>query len=94
LFDGQKVTVKAWITLRPEDKNLWSTWSDHEDRETTRCISLANYDSIDEELDGAFVDVTGVVRRDATDGGKRLRLAACRDLAIDVTDPATIRKVP
>lgn len=93
-YDGKAVTVEAWITLRHEDKNLWATWQDHENWETTRCISLSNYDSLSEKLDGKRVKVTGVLHADASNGGKLLRLASCRSVAIEVSGPNAIELTP
>lgn len=92
-FEGQEVVVKAWIMLRHEDKNLWATWQDHENWETVHCISLINYDSLDESLDGRYVEVTGVVRSDASKGGSLLRFASCREVAIEVAGPSAIKLI-
>lgn len=92
-FDGKTITVRGWITLRHEDKNLWATWQDHENWETTRCISLVNYDSLNDALDGKYVEVTGVLRKDASNGGTLLRLASCRDVALEVMGPSAVKLV-
>lgn len=92
-FDGQEVVVRAWITLRHEDKNLWATRQDHENWETVHCISLVNYDSLDASLDGRYVEVTGVVRSDASNGGNLLRFASCREVAMEVAGPSAIRLI-
>jgi len=90
-FDGKTITIRGWITLRHEDKNLWATWRDHENWETTRCISIINYDSLDDALDGKYVEVTGVMREDASMGGTLLRLASCRNAAIEVDGPSAVK---
>ena len=92
-FDGQEIVVRAWITLRHEDKNLWATRRDQKSWETVHCISLINYDSLDASLDGRYVEVTGVVRSDASNGGSLLRFASCRELAIEVSGPSAIRVI-
>ncbi|MCX7556715.1 hypothetical protein OS187_07750 [Xanthomonadaceae bacterium JHOS43] len=92
-FEGQEIVVRAWITLRHEDKNLWATRQDHENWETVHCISLINYDSLDPSLDGRYVEVTGVVRSDASNGGNLLRFASCREVAIEVAGPSAIRLI-
>lgn len=92
-FDRKSVTVKAWITLRHEDKNLWATWRDHENWDTTNCLSLVNYDSLDDEMDGKYVEVTGMVIADASNDGAIIRLASCRGAAIEVSGPSAIRPV-
>ena len=92
-FDGQEIVVRAWITLRHEDKNLWATRRDQKSWETVHCISLINYDSLDASLDGRYVEVTGVVRSDASNEGSLLRFASCRELAIEVSGPSAIRVI-
>lgn len=89
-FEGKEVVVRAWITLRHEDKNLWATWQDHENWETMHCISLINYDSLDKSLDGRYVEVTGVVHSDASSGGNLLRLASCREVAIEIVGSSAV----
>ncbi len=89
-FDGQVVVVRAWITLRHEDKNLWATRLDHDNWETTHCLSLVNYDSLDSSLDGQYVEVTGVVHSDASDGGNLLRFSSCREAAIEVAGSSAV----
>jgi len=92
-FDGQTVTLKGWLSLRAEDRNLWATRADHDAWRTDRCISLsmsaAKLDEIS-VLDGRVVEVTGVVSRDGSKGGSVIRLGACRDAAIVVS---TVRLV-
>jgi len=92
-FEGKEVVVRAWITLRHEDKNLWATWHDHENWETIHCISLINYDSLDKSLDGRYVEVTGVVRSDASNRGDLLRFASCRDVAIEIVGPSAVKLI-
>ncbi|TAA39645.1 hypothetical protein [Pseudoxanthomonas winnipegensis] len=95
-FNGQVVTLRAWISIRHEDKNLWATWKDHEDWETTNCISLVNYGSLEAleaSIDGRFVQVTGTVIEDASKGGTVLRLGSCRDVALEIAGPSSIKVV-
>jgi len=95
-FEGQTVTMRAWITLRHEDKNLWATWTDHQSWNTERCVSLINYDSLEnfeQALDGHFVEVVGTVVSDASREGTLLRFASCRDVAIEISGPSAIRPV-
>lgn len=93
-FDGREVKVRAWISFRHEDKNLWATWRDHENWETTRCISLVNYDVLDESLDGRFVEVSGILKSDASNNGELIRLASCRNVAIEISGREAIRVLP
>jgi hypothetical protein len=90
-FEGKTVTVEAWISLADEDHNLWLQAGDHEQWNTRRCISLTRYDDVPDasSLNGRRVRVTGVVRNDASQGGKIVRLGACRNLALEL-----IRVVP
>lgn len=92
-FDGQSIVIKAWITLRHEDKNLWATWKDHENWNTLHCISLVNYDSLPASLDGAYVQVEGVLRSDSSQNGSLVRLASCRDVALDISGPGAIKVI-
>lgn len=92
-FDGKTVTFNAWITLRHEDRNLWATWKDHENWETRQCISLTNYDALnglEASLDGQYVRITGVIRSDASDNGKVIRLGSCQKMALEITDANSI----
>ena len=92
-FEGREIVVRAWITLRHEDKNLWATWQDHEKWETAHCISLVNYDSLDPSLDGRYVEIIGVIRSDASNRGNLLRFASCREVAIEVAGPSAVRLI-
>lgn len=95
-FDGQVVTFRAWISLRHEDKNLWTTWRDHENWETTNCISLENYgvlEGMEPSVDGRYVELTGKIINDASEGGSVLRLGSCRDVAIEITGVSPIQAV-
>ncbi len=87
-FDGQAVTLRGWVSLRTEDRNLWATRTDHEAWRTDRCISLSMSAAMLNEvnaLDGRVVEVTGVVSRDGSNGGSVIRMGACRDAAIAVS---------
>lgn len=87
-FEGKTVTLRGWVSLRHEDRNLWVTKADHERWQTPRCLSLSLYDALLDragELDGRLVEVTGVVSSDASKGGRVIRLGACRDVAIAVS---------
>lgn len=93
LYNGKRVTLNAWITLRGEDQNLWASWDDHERWETRKCISLMNYDVLSSKtslLDGRRVKVTGIVRSDASGRGAVIRLAACRDLGLELIDATSV----
>jgi len=93
-FEGHEVTLRAWITLRHEDRNLWATMKDHESWKPVRCLSLVNYDALanlEPDLDGHFVEVTGTVINDASNNGTVIRLGACRDSAIEISGPSAIR---
>lgn len=93
-YDGSVVTIKGWISLRHEDKNLWATWADHEDWNTERCISLVGYDKLDADaLDGKYVEVLGVLRKDASENGAIIRLASCRDVAVEVNAASAVSLV-
>ena len=95
-FDGQVVTFRAWISLRHEDRNLWATWKDHQSWDTTRCISLANYgslESMEASIDGRLVEVTGVIINDASKDGTVLRLGACRDVALELVGASSIKTI-
>jgi hypothetical protein len=96
-FDGQKVKINAWITLRHEDKNLWASWQAHENWDTQKCISLIGYDALEKaqnRLDGRYVEITGVIRSDASQKGSIIRLASCRDIALEIVDEASLRVMP
>lgn len=93
LYNGKRVSLNAWITLRNEDQNLWVSWKDHQQWETRKCISLTNYDVLSGKsalLDGRHVKVTGIVRSDASKKGGVIRLAACRDLALELIDATSV----
>lgn len=95
-FNGQVVKLRAWISVRHEDHNLWATWKDHENWETTNCISLVNHGSLEgweAAVDGRFVEVTGTVIDDASEGGTVLRLGSCRDVALEIAGPSAIKLV-
>jgi len=95
-FDGQVVMLRAWISLRHEDKNLWATWKDHEAWETTNCISLANYgalEGMEASIDGRYVEVTGTIINDASKGGTVLRLGSCRDVALEITGASSVKTI-
>jgi len=95
-FHGQVVTLRAWISLRHEDRNLWATWKDHESWETTRCISLTNYGSLEgmeASIDGRLVEVTGTIINDASKDGTVLRLGACRDIALEVLGASSVKTI-
>lgn len=95
-YEGQRVTLTAWITLRDEDQNLWASWSDHENWETRRCLSLSHYDVLSTSrpaLDAHYVRVTGIVRSDSSRSGKVLRLASCQDASLEVIDASSVELV-
>lgn len=95
-LDGKSVVVRGWISLRHEDKNLWATWHDHEQWETSRCISLINYDSLvgqENLLDGKYVEVTGILRSDASEEGRLIRLASCRNVGIEILGVSSIKTI-
>lgn len=85
-FEGETVTVDGWMSFALEDHNLWLAAEDHERWDSRRCVSLANYDGIPNSsaLNGRRVRATGIVRNDASQGGRIIRLGACRDLAIEL----------
>ncbi|WP_445513504.1 hypothetical protein [Stenotrophomonas sp. 3(2025)] len=88
-FEGQTVTLRGWVSLRHEDRNLWATKDDHERWQTSRCISLSLYASLlsrVSDLDGRMVEVTGVIRSDASKEGRVIRLGACRNAAVVVSE--------
>ncbi|WP_279207352.1 hypothetical protein [Stenotrophomonas indicatrix] len=88
-FEGQTITLRGWVSLRHEDRNLWATKNDHERWQTSRCVSLSLYASLlsrVSDLDGRVVEVTGVISNDASKGGGVIRLGACRDAAIAVSE--------
>lgn len=94
--DGRLVTLRGWVSMRHEDWNLWATQSDHENWNTVRCISLSNYDELRghaREFDGRFVEITGTLIKDATNGGKLVRLGSCREVAISLDGLGSIRIV-
>lgn len=93
-FDGEMVTIRGWMSLRFEDRNLWATRKDHEDWETRRCISLVNYSALKEvqgALDGRYVEVSGILRSDATMSGTLIRLASCRKVGIEISGASSVR---
>jgi hypothetical protein len=95
-FEGKRVTVKGWVSLRDEDKNLWATWEDHEEWDTSKCISLMHYDVLqgrEKQLDHQYVEVTGVLHRDASESGAIIRLAACRSVGIEIADAKSIKLI-
>lgn len=95
-FDGKEVSLRGWITLRHEDWNLWATSADQEEWNTPRCISLSGYYSLRDEadeFDGRLVEVTGTILSDASLGGKVIRLGACRDVAIKISGPSSVKLV-
>ncbi|TMN16529.1 hypothetical protein [Pseudoxanthomonas sp. X-1] len=95
-FAGQVVTLRAWISVRHEDNNLWATLKDHENWETRRCISLVNYSSLEgmeAAMDGHFVQITGTVIDDASKSGTVLRLGSCRDVALEIAGPSSIKLI-
>lgn len=94
--DGELVTLRGWVSMRHEDWNLWATWSDHEDWNTTRCISLSGYDELRDhakDFDGKLVEVTGTLLSDATERGRIVRLGSCREVAIRVNGLSSVRLV-
>ena len=96
-FDGKVVTVRGWITVRDEDKNLWATWEDHEKWRTPQCISLIHYDLLrgsEKALDGRYVEIRGVLRADASKQGNVIRPASCRDPGIEIADRSSIKILP
>lgn len=93
-FDGRTIRVTGWISLRHEDKNLWATPSDHEDWNIKHCISLIGYDKLNADaLDGKYVEVNGVLRKDASESGNLIRLASCRDVAIEIENASSVSVV-
>jgi hypothetical protein len=95
-FDGKVVTIRGWLSLEHEDKNIWASKADHEAWATKRCLSIVNYDSLklhQSMFDGKRVEVTGVVRGDASNGGRLIRLASCRDAGIEIGGPASIKVI-
>jgi len=93
LYNGKRLTFYAWVSLRHEDQNLWVTWNDHQNWETRKCMSLTNYDVLSGKattLDGRLVKVTGIVRIDASEKGAFIRLAACRNLALELLDATSV----
>lgn len=95
-FDGEAVKVRGWISLRPEDNNVWLTWGDHEDWEVSHCLSIVNYYLLDDavrSLDGRYVEITGTFRMDASNRGTMIRLGACSNLAIELKSPEAVVRI-
>lgn len=90
-FDGKVVTITAWITLDPEDANLWSSERDMDTSRTIHCVSLENFDPFWErrhEINRHRVEVTGMFHKDVVLDSGTVRFAACSKSAIE---PASIR---
>lgn len=86
-LDGVEVTLRGWIALRFEDKNIWDSKKSHEVWRWSECVSLVNYyllEGMETEYDGKYVEVTGIFRRDADQGGRVVRLGACGKSGIEL----------
>lgn len=96
-FDGKKVTVKGWVSIRNEDRGIWDGPADYANRNRRRCISLLNTysdESINRALDRKYVLVTGVVDADSyhdASGQGIVRLASCNRVAIRFEEPNGLR---
>lgn len=95
LYDGKIVTLRARLSMSPENYNLWATASDLNHGRTDRCVSIENYEWLrdrSQELDGKFVQVTGVYHRDVVGKQFIVRLEACSNAALILSkdNPPTV----
>lgn len=87
-FDGKRVTIRGFLTMRFEDRNLWDSEESHKNWDSKQCISIVNYywlGTKEKELDGKFVEIVGVYMKDADEDGKVIRMASCNQHGIVLT---------
>lgn len=98
LYSGKRVKFVGWITMRPENVNMWVSKTDLDSYNREKCISLRNRFKDPEmrrKVDGKKVEIEGTFTHDArydSSGNPYLRLAACGKLGLDF-DTETLRVV-
>jgi hypothetical protein len=96
-YAGRTITLKGWASVRTEDKGIWVTPKDYEDRNRRRCISLLNTykdESVNRSLDRKYVLVTGKIDLDSyhdAEGQGIIRLGSCNKVAIRFEEPNGLR---
>jgi hypothetical protein len=97
LYVGKTITLKGWASIRTEDKGIWFTPEDYENRNRRHCISLLNTykdEGINRSLDRKYVLVTGKIDPDSyhnAEGQGIVRLGSCNKVAIRFEEPNGLR---
>lgn len=95
LYEGRKISVKGWIILRAENRNIWDSKSDSKHLpDVSHCLALMGVDdwTADEDIDGKILTISGVYHEYPSGNDIELGMCSNSNLRVDTSKEPFRRK--